>query len=304
MNSLAPLQKILIVDDEPTNIQILNGILKNDHEIIFATNGQQACDMAKNVHPDLVLLDVMMPEMDGWTVCKKLKDSPDTEQIPIIFVTAMTQPQDEIKSLELGAVDFITKPFHNSIVKARVQTHLQLKRQRDYLQNISSVDSLTGIANRRRLDEFLEREWLRGARHQTPLSMILMDIDQFKLYNDNYGHPEGDSCLKKVAASLAKTLERPGDLVARYGGEEFIFILPDTNFEGLSFISETIRKNIEYLAIPHAHSTVSDVVTISFGGTTCTPPPNSSFQETINKTDNCLYQAKRAGRNRAVVKQI
>ncbi|MBF0453798.1 MAG: diguanylate cyclase [Magnetococcales bacterium] len=297
-------QKILIVDDEPINIQVLNGILKSDFEITFASNGIKACELAETTRPDLILLDVMMPEMDGWEVCKRLKNNPETHDIPIIFVTAMTQPQNEVKSLELGAVDFVTKPFHHAVVKARVHTHMELKRQRDYLQNISSMDGLTGIANRRRFDEQLEKEWRRAARSQTKLSLLLMDIDQFKLYNDYYGHPEGDDCLKKVARSLADSLERPGDLVARYGGEEFVFILPDTGRDGVIFLAESLRKNIENLGIAHKKSTVSEVVTISLGGVTGVPNIKSSYQTYIKIADECLYEAKENGRNRSVVRSI
>jgi diguanylate cyclase (GGDEF)-like protein len=294
-------QKILIVDDEVTNIQILNGILQEECEVVFATNGIKACELAVSFNPDLILLDVMMPDMDGWKVCQHLKNTPETQHIPIIFVTAMTQIKDEIKSLELGAVDFITKPFHHSVVKARVRTHLELKRQRDYLQNISSLDGLTGISNRRRFDEFIQKEWRRSARSQKPLSLLMMDIDFFKPFNDHYGHPEGDTCLKMVARTLAEALQRPGDLVARYGGEEFVSILPGTDYSGLIITAEKIRHNIEKLAIPHKKSSISEVVTISLGGITVAPNLDNSYQDIIKKADDCLYIAKEKGRNQASI---
>ncbi|MBF0446909.1 MAG: diguanylate cyclase [Magnetococcales bacterium] len=297
-------QTILIVDDEVTNIQVLNGVFQDEYQLIFATNGHKALELAERDIPDLILLDVMMPELDGWAVCRLLKTNPLTQAIPIMFVTAMRQIQDELKSLELGAVDFITKPFHHAIVKARVQIHMELKRQRDYLQNISSLDSLTGISNRRRFDEFFINEWRRSIRTQTPLSLILMDIDFFKQFNDQYGHVHGDFCLKEVAATLARSLVRPADLVARYGGEEFVFILPDTDYDGLNYLAETLRKNIENLDIEHKQSAVSPVVTVSLGGICGIPSQSVQHLDFIGRADHCLYQAKNSGRNRAVAEQI
>ena len=222
-------QTVLIVDDAPANIEVLSEALSDEYEVLFATSGQDALDVAAEQHPDLILLDVMMPEMDGYEVCTRLKGDTKTQTIPIIFVTAMDHEEEETKGLNVGAIDYLAKPIRPAIVRARVRNHLELKRYRDNLECLSSTDGLTGIANRRRFDEFLDREWLRARRCQTPLSLILMDIDLFKGYNDHYGHLAGDDCLRHLAREMTACLRRPTDLVARYGGEEFACLLPDTD---------------------------------------------------------------------------
>jgi PleD family two-component response regulator len=217
-------QSVLIVDDMVSNIEILSGVLGSEYDVLFATSGKDALDIAHDQTPDLILLDVVMPDMDGYEVCAKLKADEKTRDIPVIFVTAMDQEEDESKGLNAGVIDYITKPVRSSIVKARVRNHLELKRYRDLLKELSTVDGLTGIPNRRRFDEVLESEWRRARRNQTPLSLLLMDIDFFKAYNDHYGHVAGDDCLRQLAKGLAEIVRRPADLVARYGGEEFVLL--------------------------------------------------------------------------------
>jgi diguanylate cyclase (GGDEF)-like protein len=247
--------------------------------------------------PDLILLDIMMPEMDGYEVCRRLKADFRTKNIPVIFITAMNQEEDETKGLEIGAVDYITKPFSMAIVKARVRTHLELKRHRDMLENLSSLDGLTGIPNRRRFDEMLDTEWRHCLRENVFLSLIMMDIDYFKNFNDNQGHQAGDDCLKKVAMMLASSVRRPMDFVARYGGEEFVAILPKTDADGIAIVAENIRKNIESLLIPHSHSPASDYVTVSLGGAAVVPNTQLSSDILVKAADDALFQAKREGRN-------
>ncbi len=290
-------QTILIVDDAPDNIQIINAILEDDYDILFATSGEKAIEIAMSENPDLILLDVMMPNMDGYEVCQELKSYKQFHHIPIIFLTAMSDIEDETKGLELGAIDYITKPFSPAIVEVRIKNHLELKRQRDILENLSSRDGLTGIANRRRFDEFLEQEWQRAKRKNTPLSLLMMDVDHFKQYNDNYGHLAGDDCLKQIASTLESQLKRPTDLVARYGGEEFVSILPDTDNEGALHIAKQFLESISELKIPHSHSSAADHVTISIGVATIKPSDSVSKEEFINAADSSLYEAKRGGRN-------
>jgi diguanylate cyclase (GGDEF)-like protein len=242
--------------------------------------------------------------MNGYEVCRKLKSYKQFHHIPIIFLTAMNDIEDETKGLELGAIDYITKPFNPAIVKVRIKNHLELKRQRDILENLSSRDGLTGIANRRRFDEFLDQEWLRAKRKNTQLSLIMMDVDHFKQYNDNYGHLAGDDCLKQIASTLEKQLKRPTDLVTRYGGEEFASILPDTNNEGALHIAKQFIESISELKIPHSHSSVDDHVTISIGVATITPSDLFFKEQLIKAADSSLYKAKEAGRNKVKGREI
>jgi diguanylate cyclase (GGDEF)-like protein len=296
------MQKILIVDDEPINIKILAEILKNpDHEILTATNGVTALELASVEDPDLILLDIMMPQVDGYEVCSSLKSDKQTRNIPVIFVTACGEEDDETLGLELGAVDYITKPIHPSIVKARVKNHLELKRKRDILEALSITDGLTGIANRRRFDEFLNYEWMRAKRASSCLSLIMMDIDYFKLYNDHYGHPEGDKCLHKVAMALTKSVKRATDLVARYGGEEFSCVLPLTDEKGALSLAHEIQHHIIALHIPHQYSAVADYITMSIGVATMIPDRFSLPETLIEAADKALYEAKISGRNQTRV---
>jgi diguanylate cyclase (GGDEF)-like protein len=292
-----PKQTILIVDDTPTNIEILCQALNGEYEILFATNGEDALNIAFDQSPDLILLDVIMPEMDGYQVCARLKQDTRTRDIPIIFVTAMEQEEDETKGLHVGAIDYLTKPIRPPIVKARVRNHLELKRYRDFLENLSATDGLTGIFNRRRFDEALDREWRRARRSQTPLSLILTDIDLFKAYNDNYGHLAGDDCLRQLARTLSECLSRPTDLVSRYGGEEFACLLPDTDAAGAVQIANQIQGKMQHLNIPHGYSTVADHVTLSLGVATLIPRAGQPLFDLIRRADELLYAAKRNGRN-------
>ncbi len=291
-------KKILIVDDAPINIQVLNEVLKGEHRIFFATSGRDALTIANSTHPDLILLDIMMPEMDGYEVCRILKADPSLKDIPVIFITAMSQEKDERAGFEVGAVDYITKPFNPNIVRLRVRNQLEMKRQRDMLEQLSLLDGLTDLPNRRAFDGYFDREWRRGLRNGSELSLIMLDIDCFKAYNDSYGHVAGDDCLKRISRALAGSLERAGDFVARYGGEEFICILPNTDAAGALAIADKLRLAVEALHIPHQSSPVSPYVTISLGVATVYPNMVSVPETVIDRADAFLYQAKRDGRNR------
>ncbi len=291
-------QTILIVDDTPTNIEIISSVLGTEHEILFATSGRDALALVADQTPDLILLDIMMPDMDGYEVCKRLKADPKTRNIPVIFITALSEEADEARGLEIGAIDYISKPISAPIVRARVRNHLELKRYRDILENLSTLDGLTGIANRRRLDEVLTQEWRRGCRDQSPLSVCMMDIDFFKRFNDHYGHAAGDDCLRRVALALASVARRPADLAARYGGEEFVCVLPDTDPAGAAVLTDRCRVAVAALAIPHAESSAAEHVTISGGVVTQIPTAESSPAQLLEAADRLLYQAKHTGRDR------
>ena len=290
--------KILIVDDVPANIQVLAQILKSENDVYFATNGEDALRIAMTKSPDLILLDVLMPDMDGYEVCKRLKDEEQTHDIPIIFVTAKGETEDETNGFRVGAVDYIVKPVSTPIVKARVHTHVELKRQREKLKNLSLIDGLTGIANRRRFDEELGREWRRCRREKAAMALIMLDIDHFKVYNDTEGHLAGDESLRRVATILADRVRRPSDLIARYGGEEFVCILPNTDNNGAVKLAETLREGVYGLNIPHKASPLCDRVTISLGIGVVVPSREMSRESFVKFCDDQLYKAKKNGRNR------
>ncbi|TAN44108.1 MAG: PleD family two-component system response regulator [Nitrospirae bacterium] len=289
---------ILIVDDMPLNIQVLNELLQDDYRVFFSTTGADALERIHVLKPDLVLLDIMMPDMDGYEVCRRLKAEPEFKDVPVIFITAMAQEENEAEGLKLGAVDYITKPFNPPIVRLRIKNQLELKRQRDLLARLSSLDGLTGIANRRSFDEYLDREWRRATRTGSPMGLIMLDIDYFKKYNDTYGHAIGDECLKAVAKAFQSALERPADFAARYGGEEFACILPDTDIQGATVIAGYIAEAVRKLAIPHSASPVAPYVTVSIGVSVIQPSPALHPSSLIEASDRKLYEAKHKGRNR------
>jgi diguanylate cyclase (GGDEF)-like protein len=292
--------KLLIVDDQAINIHVLHQIFSNDYEVFIASSGAEALDFCQKQQPDLILLDVVMPLMDGYEVCRLLKADSLTRNIPVIFVTAKNSAEEEEEGLEAGAVDFITRSTSPNVIRARVKTHITLKQQTDKLRALALIDGLTGVANRRQFDHVLTAEWRRCSRAQKPLSLIMIDIDFFKRYNDTYGHQAGDACLQQVAMSLKNCVTRSYDLVARYGGEEFVCLMPETSLEGAESIMQTLNNAVTSLAIPHAATDVlSDshhIVTISMGLASITPNPESSLEELIFAADRMLYAAKQAGR--------
>jgi diguanylate cyclase (GGDEF)-like protein len=286
-------QTILIVDDSRLNLLIMKDILQEDYNVLCATSGKHALAIAMLESIDLFILDVIMPGIDGYEVCSKLK-----ENIPVIFVSAMEEEEEETKGLQIGAIDYITKPISPSIIKARVKNHLELKKYRDILEKMTLIDGLTGVANRRYFDEFLDKEWRRALRNGEDISVILIDVDYFKRYNDYYGHLAGDDCLRQIGAVLKGSVKRAGDLVARYGGEEFAVILPATHRRGALVIAEKLRKDVEALKIAHFMSEVGEHVTISSGIATLTPSQEHNPSMLIKCADDALYQAKATGRNR------
>ena len=289
---------ILIVDDLPENIDILGAALGDAYQIKIALDGEKAIEIAHSAQPDLILLDIMMPGMDGYQVCQMLKRDAATQNIPIVFVTALWSVDDEERGLNLGAIDYLIKPISPPIVRARVRNHINLKIKSDLLESLAMLDGLTNIPNRRNFNEAAEIEWKRALRAQAPLGLIMADIDFFKNYNDTYGHGAGDNCLRLVAATLAEEgIFRPGDLVARYGGEEFIALLPDTDAEASAMLSERFRRAIEALKIPHQNSSAAPSVTVSVGFASLTPNTGNSLEQLLEAADRQLYQAKAAGRN-------
>jgi len=290
--------RILIVDDAVENVQMLNAVLGEEHELLFALNGPRALQLVHEQRPDLILLDAVMPGMDGYEICAALHATPEVRDIPIIFVTALATPEDETRALEAGAVDFITKPFNMSVVKARVRTHLTLKRQSDAMRELTLTDALTGIANRRSFNDAVDSEWRRCSRAASPISVIMIDIDHFKNYNDAYGHQAGDACLKAVADAMRHCAGRSPDMLARYGGEEFVILLPNVAAQGAKTVAQRILHEVRLLAIPHRMSTVGEFVTVSIGAATVAPGDGGNPEALIRAADRLLYQAKETGRDR------
>lgn len=279
---------------------MLGEIFQNDYRILWATSGEKALQIARSKIPDLILLDIMMPSMDGYKVCEKLRKDDFTQSIPVIFVTALEQTQYEMTGLESGAVDYLTKPINPGIAKLRVRNHLQLKQARDQLERLADTDGLTDIPNRRYFDQRMIQEWYRALRTQSFLSLLIADIDFFKAFNDSYGHLVGDKCLKRLTKTLSENLVRATDMVARYGGEEFVCLLPNTDHKGLYLIGEKLRHAVSALKIPHRNSKVADHVTLSLGGATMVPDSGRNPEELLKIADQNLYKAKKEGRNRLI----
>jgi diguanylate cyclase (GGDEF)-like protein len=303
---------ILIVDDNPTNLSVLSIALKGaGYKTRVAMDGVSAIEQVQEDPPALILLDVQMPGINGFETCMKLKANPVTQDIPVIFITASVDLDQKVKGLSVGAVDYITKPFQQEEVLARVKVHLELRfltkkvqeqaialqEANQELHRLANLDGLTAVANRRRFDEYLDQEWRRSQREQNSLALILCDIDYFKNYNDYYGHQAGDVCLKRVAQAIDDCLKRPADLVTRYGGEEFAIILPNTSNEGAVHVAQLIQTTIRQLSIPHHHSLVSSFVTLSLGVSSQVPNADLDAHALVATTDKALYIAKAEGRN-------
>ena len=289
--------KILIVDDDALNRIILEKTLSDEHEIYLVTSGEEALAFVKHTQVDLIILDIMMPGMNGYDVLVELKESSLSHAIPIIFISANSSHEDEAKGLELGAMDYIVKPFCASIVKVRVRNQLLIKQKNDLLEMLASIDGLTEIPNRRYLDENLEREWRRSKRNNSSMCVMLIDIDHFKRYNDCYGHRAGDECLKTVAQTLAAQCERGSDFVARYGGEEFVAVLPETNKQGAIAFANKLRKAINDLNIEHNASLNASHITISIGIASSESSQAYTEKALLEEADSGLYNAKKLGRN-------
>jgi diguanylate cyclase (GGDEF)-like protein len=330
-------KNILIVDDTPANLQLLTVMLKSQgYQVRSALNGAMALLACNHQIPDLVLLDVVMPEMSGYQVCEKLKTSSLTATIPVIFISALGQATEKIKGFEAGGADYITKPFQAEEVLVRVKyqlllqdmqeqlqrQNLLLERQNSLLQKeidrrkrteialaqanyrfrqLASKDGLTGLANRRQFDQYLEQEWEQSIQKEEEISLILCDVDQFKNYNDTYGHPAGDGCLAQIAEAISRAVKRPQDLVARYGGEEFVLVLPNTSVAGAVQVAQDIQKEVRSKQIFHRTSTVDQYITVSLGICTMLATPQRSSIELLSAADQALYQAKQSGRNRYYV---
>ncbi|MDX3959697.1 GGDEF domain-containing response regulator [Aliarcobacter skirrowii] len=299
---------ILIVDDMSTNLMMLSDILKDDYNIKISKTGEKAIELCKNLDIDLVLLDIEMPLMNGYEVCKNLKNYEKTKNIPIIFVSAKNSEEDEEYGLNLGAIDYISKPFSKVIIKARVKNQIKLKQKTELLEKLSNYDGLTNIKNRRYFDDRLTQVYKDSKIKNTNLALMMIDIDFFKPYNDNYGHGKGDEALKIVAKtlenSILNTLDRPNDLVARYGGEEFVVLLSNIDLKELEEISNRVVKAIRDANIEHKFSKVASYLTISLGAVLYKSSNDLSIASIMKSADEALYEVKQKSRDNFLIKEI
>ncbi len=295
---------VLVVDDMAANITVLFDLLHENYTIKVAKNGEKALEIARSEKPDLILLDIEMPGMNGYEVCKHLKNDPETNSIPVIFVTAKSDAIDEAYGLNLGAVDYIAKPFHPEIVKIRVKNHIALKRKSDLLEELSMYDGLTHIPNRRYFDETYDKIYRECQREGIMMALMMIDVDYFKPFNDHYGHGSGDECLTKIAQALKCSLKRGSDFAARYGGEEFVVLLKNIDEAGAKRVAETLLRSVATLGIAHAYSPASDHVTISVGLVHCADASMLPKETFLEKADKALYEAKEAGRNRVFASRV
>ena len=291
---------ILIVDDENLNILALTNILGAEYTVFAAKNGQKAISAAEKFLPDIILLDIIMPVMDGYSVITALKHSKTTRHIPVIFISGLSNADNEEKGLSLGAADYISKPFSPSIVKLRVNYQIQILRQIRTIERLTMRDQLTDILNRRGLDKHMNVEWIQASKDNAHISILLIDVDHFKKYNDTYGHQQGDVALQAIATTLTKSLNRSEDIAARWGGEEFVVLLPNTDQEGALVVAERIRKNIGSVVIPCADGTETKV-TASIGVGSQTSSQGNSIDDLFSDADIALYKAKKTGRDRVCV---
>ena len=288
---------VLIIDDDVASISMIAQLLEPEFEVAFATSAAQALQLIPTLQPDLILLDVIMRDMDGYELCAQLKGDLATSGIPIIFITGLQEPEAESYGLGLGAADYVTKPFNPYVVRARVRNNVELKVARDRLLALAATDGMTGLFNRRAFDVALEREYRRLARLHAPLALVMIDVDHFKAFNDRYGHLAGDDCLRKIAEVLGDMMNRPADLSARYGGEEFACVLPETTLEGGFAIAERIQAGIRAIALPHSGSPVASIVTASIGVASEICIQNGTSERLLHSADNAMYRAKSGGRN-------
>lgn len=322
----AEVARVLLVDDQAIVGEALKRMVANepDIELRFCMDPTRAMTEAIEFRPTVILQDLVMPDVEGLVLLRFFRANPTTKTTPIVVLSSKEDAKTKQKAFKLGATDYLVKFPDEIEVIARIRAHsrsylaqqqrdeayralrdmqAELEKKNSELQRLSSLDGLTGIANRRRFDEYLEQEWLRAARDGRRLALILIDIDHFKAYNDNYGHQGGDACLKQVARTLDGELKRAADVAARYGGEEFVIVLPDTDSQGAGVIAEKLRDAIEALHIEHTHSKTALHVTISLGVASTVPREGGIPAALIEMADEALYKAKESGRNKVCLSE-
>lgn len=293
------MDKILIIDDSLLQARTLKSLLEDDYEVTVCSTAEEGLDRVRSGSYSLILLDVIMPYMDGFVMLRELQEDVTTKFIPVILITSLTDAVHEQKGLIMGAVDYITKPFEPLIVKARVNTHIKLYNYRKQFMKEAMIDELTEIPNRRSYEKVSISRWWDAVRLKLPFTVCIFDIDKFKLYNDTFGHPAGDRVIAAVAKEVSSFLKRNTDFLARYGGEEFVVIFLGEKDRAAFEFMKKIRESVENLHIPHCAS-ISEWVTVSVGGITVRPKEEDLYEEVLKKADEMLYIAKEQGRNMVV----
>ncbi len=322
---------VLLVDDQKIVAEAISRMIdqEDDIEFHFCDDPSQAIQLATELQPTVILQDLVMPDVDGYTLLRFYRANPATSSIPVVVLSSKEDPRDKSQAFTNGANDYLVKLPDKIELIARIraqsksymaqqerdeafkemqrlqkelkESNQKLEESNMVLHRLSTLDGLTGLANRRHFDEILDHEWKRAIREKHEISIILLDIDSFKKYNDNYGHQGGDDCLRTVASALNQAIHRPGDFIARYGGEEFVVILPNTDCNGAAIIAEDMRRHVEEKKLVHEYSDASDYVTVSLGVSAHIPAADDKPQDLIERADKALYKAKETGRNRHVI---
>lgn len=304
--------KILLVEDSATlRFAMRNYIIDAGHEPLLARSGEEALQLLENTPVDMIIMDVEMPGLNGFETTRLIREWLAGHWIPIIFVTGLNEDENYREGIEAGGDDYLIKPVSFMIIKAKIRAMERIAEMRDQLNQLNSelealsqLDSLTQIYNRRTFNELAQQQWALAKRHQQPISALMIDVDHFKLFNDHYGHPAGDTCLKKVTQAIKSCLHRSADILGRYGGEEFVVLLPETDAKGAMRVAQAISEALEHLALRHDVSPTTNFVTASIGGATCLRTTGHDLEELIKNADRALYKAKRAGRNRSWIDEV
>lgn len=304
--------KILLVEDSATlRYAMRNYIIDAGHEPLVARSGEEALQLLENTPVDMIIMDVEMPGLNGFETTRLIREWLAGHWIPIIFVTGLNEDENYREGIEAGGDDYLIKPVSFMIIKAKIRAMERIAEMRDQLSRLNSelealsqLDSLTHIYNRRTFNELAQQQWALAKRHQQPISALMIDVDHFKLFNDHYGHPAGDSCLKKVTQAIKGCLHRTTDILGRYGGEEFVVLLPETDAKGAMCVAQSIGEAISALQLRHDVSPTASHVTASLGGATCLRTTGHDLEELIKNADRALYKAKRAGRNRSWIDEV
>lgn len=292
---------VLIIDDMHMNMFTLTHILKDEYNVCAAESGADGLEVAKNVRPNIILLDIIMPDMNGFEVIAALKEDPDTRDIPVIFITGQDSDSDEEQGLLLGAVDYITKPFSTHIVKLRIHNHLKFHKQEQVIQELSTLDPLTSLVTRKYIDTIMDAEWQKALKGNLPVSLVIFNIDNFSDYNEKYGQSNGDHALKELSKIIIRNIDGPGRFAARWSGDEIAVLMPSANAQTAMEFSENVQKNIAQER-SSLDSNILTGFTTSIGVSSATPAPGLTASTLVDDATVAVAQAKAEGRNRVCLK--
>jgi diguanylate cyclase (GGDEF)-like protein len=298
------MKKIFVVDDNDTNLFAAKTALDGVYKTYALASAAQMFKLAAKITPDLILLDIDMPEMNGFEAIKILKNNEQLADIPVIFLTAKSDEESELEGFALGAVDYVSKPFSPPIIKARIATQIKMVEQMRIIEQMGLIDTLTQIPNRRAFDSEINKQWVLAVSNNTSLGILMIDADKFKIFNDTHGHQQGDVALQTVSHVLKTSVRHAKDFAARWGGEEFAVILPDTDSETAFTVAENIRRNIQKCTVPCVDDASKELfITVSIGGYAIKPATGDTINAFVQKADAALYTAKENGRNRVYISE-